>query len=116
MTTDSQTCREGTAGQSVEEYSLFPLEPPPKRDRPRVFELDDDVRIVQLQSLVLARRARGTHGGEQTLGQRICVARRVNGNWINDPSISGVSEQSQNYAPYTSILYSFPFPGNRLFV
>ena len=54
-------------------YALFPSEPPPKGERPGVLELDDDVGVVQLYCLVLARRAWSTNSGEQALRERICV-------------------------------------------
>lgn len=53
-------------------HSLFPLEAPSERQRAGGLELDDRVWVVQLQSLVLAGRARGGSGREERLGQGVC--------------------------------------------
>ena len=50
------------------QYSLFPFEAPFERQYSGGLELNDGVRVVQLECLVLARCIRRAHGGEEALG------------------------------------------------
>ena len=59
---------EGSKRKRTPQYSLFPLETPFERQYSRGLELDDGVRVVQLECLVLARCTRGRDGGKETLG------------------------------------------------